>query len=84
MTLAEHAERLLESLDESVRLRLMSDVPLGAMLSGGLDSSVIVALDGRHMTEPVKTFAVGFSGSGESNELADARLVSDFLQHRPF
>ncbi len=64
-------------LDESVRLRLMSDVPLGAMLSGGLDSSLIVALMARHMREPVKTFCVGFTEAGEGNELADARLVAD-------
>src|SRR5262249_28697120 len=55
---------------------LMSDVPLGAMLSGGLDSSLIVALMARHMSEPVKTFSVGFVESGESNELADAREVA--------
>jgi len=78
-TLDEQAERLLDTLDESVRLRLMSDVPLGAMLSGGLDSSLIVALMARHMDEPVKTFAVGFSGAGEVNELDDARRVSSFL-----
>jgi asparagine synthase (glutamine-hydrolysing) len=72
----EAAERLLAALDESVRMRLMSDVPLGAMLSGGLDSSVIVALMARHMDEPVKTFAVGFSGE-DGNELADARRVGD-------
>ena len=57
----------------------MSDVPLGAMLSGGLDSSLIVALMARHMSEPVKTFAVGFAGAGETNELADARYVSNVL-----
>ncbi len=74
----EYRELLLEKLDESVRLRLMSDVPLGAMLSGGLDSSLIVALMARHMTEPVKTFAVGFAGSPKS-ELADARLVAEFF-----
>ena len=72
---AEYAEGLLEVLDEAVRLRLMSDVPLGAMLSGGLDSSLIVALMARHMSEPVKTFSVGFSDDGFS-ELADARYVS--------
>ena len=52
-----------DKLDESVRMRLMSDVPLGAMLSGGLDSSLIVALMARHMDQPVKTFAVGFAGA---------------------
>ena len=41
---------VLDKLDEAVRMRLMSDVPLGAMLSGGLDSSLIVALMARHMT----------------------------------
>jgi asparagine synthase (glutamine-hydrolysing) len=73
----DYGEELLELLDESVRLRLMSDVPLGAMLSGGIDSSVIVALMARHMTEPVKTFSVGFAEDTEGNELADARLVSE-------
>ena len=73
----EHGERLLELLEESVRLRLMSDVPLGAMLSGGLDSSLIVALMARNMSEPVKTFSVGFREAGEGNELADARLVAN-------
>ena len=72
----EYQDLVLEKLDESVRLRLMSDVPLGAMLSGGLDSSLIVALMARHMREPVKTFAVGFVESGPQNELADARAVA--------
>jgi asparagine synthase (glutamine-hydrolysing) len=72
----EWAELLLDKLDESVRLRLMSDVPLGAMLSGGLDSSLIVALMKRHMSEPVKTFAVGFAGA--DSELGDARRVADW------
>jgi asparagine synthase (glutamine-hydrolysing) len=70
----EHAERLLALLEESVRLRLMSDVPLGAMLSGGLDSSLIVALMARNMRDPVQTFSVGFAEGG--NELADAREVA--------
>ena len=72
----EYVDGLLEVLDEAVRLRLMSDVPLGAMLSGGLDSSLIVALMARHMGEPVKTFSVGFAEDTRFNELADARYVS--------
>lgn len=78
-TLEEWSARLLAELDESVRLRLMSDVPLGAMLSGGLDSSLIVALMAKHMDRPVQTFAVGFAEAGSGNELADARFVADQL-----
>ena len=73
---AEQAEMLLEKLEESVRIRLMADVPLGAMLSGGLDSSLIVALMAKHTSGPVKTFAVGFRGEGTVNELADARRMA--------
>lgn len=72
----EASERVLAALDESVRLRLMSDVPLGAMLSGGLDSSLIVALMARAVTQPVKTFSVGFTEAGAANELEDARSVA--------
>jgi asparagine synthase (glutamine-hydrolysing) len=73
----EYADELLHLLDESVRLRLMSDVPLGAMLSGGLDSSLIVALMARHVRGSVRTFSVGFAEAGAANELADARLVAE-------
>jgi asparagine synthase (glutamine-hydrolysing) len=76
-TTDEWAEIVLAKLDESVKLRLMSDVPLGAMLSGGLDSSLIVALMAKHMSQPVDTFAVGFAG--EDSELPDARRVADAL-----
>jgi asparagine synthase (glutamine-hydrolysing) len=76
MSRDEAAERLMAELEEAVRLRLMSDVPLGAMLSGGLDSSIVVALMARQMSEPVKTFAVGFSGAQSANELDDARYVA--------
>jgi asparagine synthase (glutamine-hydrolysing) len=72
----EYAEGLMEVLEEAVRLRLMSDVPLGAMLSGGLDSTLIVALMARHMSQPVKTFSVGFAEDHDTNELTDARYVS--------
>jgi asparagine synthase (glutamine-hydrolysing) len=72
----EYAGELLELLDEAVRLRLMSDVPLGAMLSGGLDSSLIVALMARHVSGPVQTFSVGFREAGAANELGDAQRVA--------
>jgi asparagine synthase (glutamine-hydrolysing) len=75
----EWAEGLLAELEEAVRCRLMSDVPLGAMLSGGIDSSLVTALMARNMTEPVKTFSVGFAEDGDTNELADARLVANAL-----
>ncbi|MFN3189916.1 MAG: asparagine synthase (glutamine-hydrolyzing) [Aureliella sp.] len=70
-------ERLGELLRESVRLRLRSDVPFGAFLSGGLDSSVIVALMAEQMSQPVKTFSVGFSDAEGVDELPYAKQVAD-------
>ncbi len=72
----ESADRLLELLRESVKLRLRSDVPFGAFLSGGVDSSLIVALMSEVLDEPVKTFTVGFEGGDESDELPYARQVA--------
>ena len=60
---------------ESVRLRLMADVPLGMFLSGGIDSSAIAAVMSRLVDEPIKTFSVAFA-EREANELAYARLVA--------
>jgi asparagine synthase (glutamine-hydrolysing) len=71
-------EELIDLLRDAVRLRLMSDVPLGAMLSGGLDSSLIVALMAGESTRPVQTFSVGFSGAPD-NELPVAREVARAL-----
>jgi asparagine synthase (glutamine-hydrolysing) len=72
-----YAEQLKELLRESVQLHLVSDVPYGAFLSGGIDSSVIVALMSQFLNEPVKTFSVGFEGDGEAfSELPYARLVA--------
>ena len=62
-------------LEETVRMRLMSDVPLGVFLSGGVDSSAIAALVKRMTTGPVKTFSVGYSEAGYS-ELGYARQVA--------
>ncbi|WP_019937781.1 asparagine synthase (glutamine-hydrolyzing) [Bordetella sp. FB-8] len=76
--LAENVERLGNLLDESVRLRMRSDAPFGLYLSGGLDSSVILALMQRHSASPVRTFSVGFEGSN-ANELSPAkRTAQDF------
>ncbi|MBX3437573.1 MAG: asparagine synthase (glutamine-hydrolyzing) [Planctomycetaceae bacterium] len=70
------ADRLLELLRESVKLRLRSDVPFGAFLSGGVDSSLIVALMSEVLNEPVKTFSVGFDGGSGPDELPYARQVA--------
>lgn len=72
------AERLRELLAEAVRIRLMSDVPLGAFLSGGVDSSVVVALMAQASGAPVKTFSIGFEAQDYS-ELEHARTVARHL-----
>ena len=70
------AETFLGHLDEAVRIRMVSDVPFGAFLSGGIDSSAIVALMARHSSLPVKTFSVGFA-EGQYSELEYARAIAD-------
>jgi asparagine synthase (glutamine-hydrolysing) len=73
----EALEELEQRLTEAVRLRLMSDVPLGALLSGGVDSSVIVALMTRLIERPVETFSVGFEGDRAADERSYARAVAE-------
>jgi asparagine synthase (glutamine-hydrolysing) len=72
----EAAERLRDLLREAVRIRLMGDVPLGAFLSGGLDSSSIVALMAEASAAPVKTFSIGFDDHS-FDEVRYARAVAD-------
>ncbi len=69
---AEYLDRLAAELDEAVRIRLRSDVPVGAFLSGGLDSAAVLALMTRHSSKPVQTFSIGFDDA-EYDELDAAR-----------
>ena len=71
----EAQDHIRELLQDAVKIRLMSDVPLGAFLSGGIDSSSIVALMSQVMDQPVKTFSIGFEDS-TYNELEYARLIA--------
>ncbi len=76
---AEWRERVRARIEESVRMQMVSDVPIGAFLSGGVDSSAVVGLMARHSDQPIRTYAIGFEG-GEAealyNELPYARQVS--------
>jgi asparagine synthase (glutamine-hydrolysing) len=69
-------ENLRRLLRESIKLRMMSDVPFGVMLSGGIDSSLNVALMSELMTRPVETFSVGFKDLEKYNELGYARQIA--------
>ncbi len=74
----EAADQMQDLLADSVRMRLVSDVPLGVLLSGGVDSSTIAALAVRASSEPVKTFSISFAESS-FDESAYARSVAKFL-----
>jgi asparagine synthase (glutamine-hydrolysing) len=77
----EYAEQLSALLRECVQSQLVSDVPFGAFLSGGVDSSLVVALMSQCLPQPVKTYSIGYDGEGEQfSELAYARQVSERYQ----
>jgi asparagine synthase (glutamine-hydrolysing) len=77
LTEQETVNEIYRLLEESVRKRMMSDVGFGVFLSGGIDSTSIVALLSRMISEPVSTFTVGFKDSPDYNELAEARSVAE-------
>jgi asparagine synthase (glutamine-hydrolysing) len=81
----ELGHRIRTELEESVKLRLISDVPLGAFLSGGVDSSLIVGIMAKFSEKPVKTFSIGFEEK-DFDELFYARLVSNHFatEHHEF
>ena len=72
----EWQKRILEKLEEATALRMVSDVPIGAFLSGGIDSSAVVAMMAKHSKTPIKTFSIGFKEE-KYNELPYARMIAE-------
>jgi len=80
VAVADAMDEMRWRVQEAVRLRLIADVPLGALLSGGVDSATIVALMAQASSTPVKIFTVGFDVGGWYNEFKEARLVAQRYQ----
>ena len=79
-TYAEQVDAVASVLEESARLQLVSDVPLGAFLSGGVDSSILVAVMTKALGTPVRTFSVGFAGEADDiDESGDAERMARYL-----
>ena len=83
ITLAEAAVELRERVTEAVRIRMVADVPLGAFLSGGVDSSVVVATMARLSAEPVRTCSIGFADAAFDESRYAARVAAQYrTDHR--
>jgi len=95
---AETSAKILEQLESSVQYRMVSDAPVGAFLSGGVDSSAVVGLMKKQTSMPISTFSIGFEGQPKYDELQQAKQVSnlfktqhhervvtpaDFIEHLP-
>ena len=79
----EWIERVRARLEESVRMQMVSDVPIGAFLSGGIDSSTVVGYMAKHSDRPIRTYAIGFKGAAADeyyNELPYARRVAELFR----
>jgi asparagine synthase (glutamine-hydrolysing) len=78
----EWIERIRTRLDQAVQMQMVSDVPIGAFLSGGIDSSTVVGLMASHSERPIKTYSIGFTGAAAEeyyNELPYARRVAELF-----
>ncbi len=70
----EWVERIRARLDESVRMQMVSDVPIGAFLSGGIDSSTVVGFMAAHSDQPIRTYAIGFKGQPRTTTTTSCRM----------
>jgi asparagine synthase (glutamine-hydrolysing) len=83
VTEADWVRRIRDGIDRSVHMQMVSDVPIGAFLSGGVDSSAVVAAMARHSSGPIRTYAIGFEGGTAEqlyNELPYARRVAELFK----
>ena len=83
VTEADWVQRIRDGIDRSVHMQMVSDVPIGAFLSGGVDSSAVVAAMARHSSGPIRTYAIGFEGGTAEqlyNELPYARRVAELFK----